>query len=317
MDQKGVQEDSNGIVDELPEVVRIEPASSCNLRCIHCPTGVLRNGSKRGLMSLQTFEIVLRELRQINPRVVVLYHGGEPFLNKNTIEMIKQVKNLGVGFVKTVTNGMLLDDELLHSIIMSGLDSIEFSLDGASASENNHIRVGSDFDSVISKIKKLIDLKSKLGSTTPEIFIANCQIPSKQDLERGNPEVPKNLVDAFSEYRKEDISFKVYWSIFWSGMPLETENYFFDELPIDDSTLNYCEHPHKLITIRYDGSIVACCYDTTSSYVLGNIHDSQIREIWNNEMYRELRKSIHNKTPLPLCENCHVINPTIYLIKKT
>ncbi|MHA2359342.1 MAG: radical SAM/SPASM domain-containing protein [Candidatus Thorarchaeota archaeon] len=316
MDQQELSMDTNGVVDGLPEVVRIEPASACNLRCIHCPTGVIRNSKNRGLMSLETFEAVLKELEDINPRVVVLYHGGEPFLNQNIFYMIEKIKDLGIGFVKTVTNGMLVEEERLRRIILSGLDSIEFSIDGNTAEENNRIRIGSDFDKIASTIKKLIDLKSELSSEIPEIFIANCQIPSIQELERGNPEIPKYLVDEFSEYNNNEINFKVYWSIFWSGMPLETANYYFEE-SLEDSILNYCEHPHKLITIRHDGNIVACCYDTTSSYVLGNIHESSIRAIWNNELYQELRKNIHHRTPLPLCENCHIINPTRYLLKKT
>ena len=256
------------------------------------------------------------ELKDINPRVVVLYHGGEPFLNRHIFHMIERIKSLGIGFVKTVTNGMLIDEEMLHRIILSGLDSIEFSLDGRSPEENSMIRIGSDFLKISLTIKKLIDLKSKLDSETPEISIANCQIPSKQELESGDPEIPKYLVDEFSEYKNNEISFKSFWSIFWSGMPLESENYYFDESSLENKLLNYCEHPHKLITIRYDGNIVACCYDTTSSYILGNIHDSSIRMIWNNDLYRALRANIHHRTPLPLCENCHVINPTKYLIKK-
>ena len=92
MDQEEFLDNYDGIVQGLPEVVCIEPASICNLKCIHFPTGVLRNEINRGIMSLETFEIIMKELKYIKPRVVVLYHGSEPFLNKNIFSMIRQLK---------------------------------------------------------------------------------------------------------------------------------------------------------------------------------------------------------------------------------
>ncbi|KKK56639.1 hypothetical protein LCGC14_3062510 [marine sediment metagenome] len=168
MDQEEILDNYDGVVKGLPEVVRIEPASLCNLKCIHCPTGIIRERKYRGIMSLDTFEIITKEFQYIKPRVVVLYHGGEPFLNKNIFHMIRQVKNLGISFVKTVTNGMLITEEMLGEIIESRIDSIEFSLDGKTADENNRIRAGSDYNKVSFLIKKLIELKHELNSPTPD-----------------------------------------------------------------------------------------------------------------------------------------------------
>ena len=38
----------------LPKVLRIEPASQCNLACSHCPTGTIEMA--RGIMTDQVFE---------------------------------------------------------------------------------------------------------------------------------------------------------------------------------------------------------------------------------------------------------------------
>lgn len=40
-DQTLLLDDYNGIAKRLPQVVRVEPASVCNLKCIHYPTAVL------------------------------------------------------------------------------------------------------------------------------------------------------------------------------------------------------------------------------------------------------------------------------------
>ena len=73
----------------LPRVVRIEPSSLCNLKCIHCPTGTKRD-IKGGNMPDEVFCKIIEELKAYNGvDVVVLYHGGEPFLNKNIFGMIQ------------------------------------------------------------------------------------------------------------------------------------------------------------------------------------------------------------------------------------
>ena len=113
-------------VTPLPRVIRIEPSSACNLHCIHCPTGARKN-LKQGIMSEEVFEKIVSELKDNkNVDVVVLYHGGEPFLNKNIFRMIGTIKRMGVRFVKTVTNGMVIREDMIFPILQSGIDSIEF-----------------------------------------------------------------------------------------------------------------------------------------------------------------------------------------------
>ena len=179
-------------VSQLPEVFRIEPASACNLKCIHCPTGIDRS-SKRGVMSEETFGIVLRNLDKVKPKVVVMYNGGKLFLNKNIFKWIGVIKSMGIGFVKTVNNGMLLTEEMLTRIVESGLDSIEFSIDGQSSEENNAIRIGSDHDKLVDIIKGLVGIKSEKNSDTPSIFVTNTQfVDSERSIQTDSFPLPRN-----------------------------------------------------------------------------------------------------------------------------
>src|SRR5450631_1265527 len=106
----------------FPRVVRIEPSGACNLACSHCPTGTIKMA--RGIMPPEIFSRVLDSLARNleNVKVVVLYHGGEPLLNRHFAEMVRQVKSLGIGFVKTVSNGMLLNDGVIGDMLTGGLD---------------------------------------------------------------------------------------------------------------------------------------------------------------------------------------------------
>jgi radical SAM protein with 4Fe4S-binding SPASM domain len=305
--------DYTGVVEKLPHVFRIEPSSACNLKCIHCPTGVLESNDRQ-VMSWEIFELIIRDIKTIKPTVAVLYHGGEPFINKKFFKMIEELKSNGVSFIKTVTNGMLLNEEMLRKIIRSGLDSIEFSLDGHSAEENDEIRRGASYKKVSGLIRRLIILKHNLHSITPEIYISSCQIASGLETDIKKPEIAHYITEDFARYHDE-VKFKVCYALRWPGLPIDTSKYTLSE-PVDTGqTGDYCENPIELITIRANGDVVACCYDITSCYVLGNIKETPLEKIWNNERYRTLRRSIKDKKYLPLCQNCEVVRPQQLLIR--
>jgi len=46
----------------FPKVIRIEPSATCNLSCIHCPTGSYSNPVK-GIMSKELFLKIKNEIK--------------------------------------------------------------------------------------------------------------------------------------------------------------------------------------------------------------------------------------------------------------
>jgi len=265
----------------LPRVVRIEPSSLYNLRCTHCPTGTRQDVKTRGVMTDQVWRKIIEELGSYeNIRVVVLYHGGEPFLNKNIFGMINMLKSMDIPFIKIVTNGTLIKDQMLPDIIKSGLDCIEISLDGLSPEENNQIRIGSDYYQVASTIKKLLSLKNDLRSNKPDIFIANTQIATKSDIENSvHVSTPKYLLDDFSDFEGK-IGFKNTYMLKWPGFDCFDDYAMVENsMTINTEFSNYCSHVMETITFRWNGDVVPCCYDTTSNYVLGNIMEQSLSAI--------------------------------------
>ena len=144
------------------KVLRIEPASKCNLACSHCPTGTVE--MPRDIMSHIIFDKVLENLSKYKDEVevVVLYHGGEPLLNKSICQMITAIKSIKPFFVKMVSNGMLLSQSKCEALLSTPLDLIEFSLDGLNESENQQIRVNSSSSRVINNITHFLTRKEEL-----------------------------------------------------------------------------------------------------------------------------------------------------------
>lgn len=295
----------------FPQVIRIEPAASCNFKCIHCPTGL--DMSPTGIMTPETFEKTVSGLEKIVAnqghlfRVIVLYHGGEPLLNKNFFEMVKVSKKLAKS-VKTVTNGSRLNDETNIEIINSGLDNIEISLDGVSIEENDRIRVnrvGANFDSVSKQIIALIKMRRQKDKPTPKVFISNTQIPETVEQTVRPPQAPQSMLKAFKEVA-DDITYKCAWAMVWPGMPIKLQ---------DKPDFNFCDHVVSDITIRSNGDVVPCCYDLVNKMPMGNVMLEDLETIWNNEKYRNLRRDIEQFNPPELCKGCPVLYKSQPLIK--
>lgn len=106
----------------FPDVLRIETSGKCNFKCIHCPTGEQPNN--RPVLSKENFDLIVSQLSSNGfvPRVVVLYHGGEPLLNKELSYFIRVLKEAGVTKTAITTNGSLLNEKRSRELIQAGLD---------------------------------------------------------------------------------------------------------------------------------------------------------------------------------------------------
>ena len=298
----------------FPRVLRIEPASQCNLACSHCPTGTV--DMDRGIMGRDIFEKVLSEISANKDfiKVIVLYHGGEPFLNNNFYSMVARIKDIDNSiFIKTVSNGMTVSKKNAENILNSGIDHIEFSLDADSPEENQYFRVNSDTQKIIKNINGLIALKKLRNAAKPEIYITNTQfLRDKNSTDHlGEPVVPSWLEHLFGG----DVSgYKTNYALKWPHMGNSGKFDFFKPVSGEDS--NECDHVINTLTIRSDGLVVPCCFDLTSKLVMGNILEESLTDIWNGQKYLMLRESIKSLNYISICKTCAVVRPPVYLIPK-
>ena len=296
----------------FPRVVRIEPAAKCNLACSHCPTGTV--DMVRGLMKNDVFEKTLGEIvENINfIKVVVFYHGGEPLLNKNFYSMVSAVRELSDELkIKTVTNGMSLNENNISKLLKCGLNEVEISLDGLSPSESEEVRIKSNSKRIIQNVKQLIAERDKSNSNLQINIVTTQFLRSKNDLEDPknlNPDAPKWLIDEFCD----SVTYKSFIAMRWPHMNVGEE---YELLWADGEDKSYCDLPINTITVRSNGDIVPCCFDLTSQLVMGNILEDNLLSIFNGEKYRQLRSSINEKKYNSLCQNCNVVRPHVYLLK--
>jgi len=263
----------------------------------------------RTVMSDALFNKISSELSSKDIRVFVLYHGGEPFLNKSIFGFIEELRRTHPNsFIKVVSNGMLFDDELAEKVCNSSLDCIEFSLDGLSPDQSEYIRRGSDSTKTINAINKLLQFIAikesplKVAISTTQFFDekTNGQSPLDND-----PPVPEWLINSLDGAHE----FKSTWAMAWPRMMIDDEFSIveYDDEAFGDLYTDICDHLANTITIRANGDVVPCCYDLMSDLSMGNILDSSIAEVWNSPRYDQLRLSITQKTPPETCSSCNVI----------
>ena len=299
-------------IPKFPHVLRIEPSAKCNFMCSHCPTGTIE--MTRNLMNDSTFNNITKNLLRVKDsiKVVVMYHGGEPFLNKNFFDYLKQIKKIKKSFfVKTVSNGSALTNKLIDKILNSNLDSIEFSLDGISSTEIEYVRIKSNTSKIIKNIKLLLE-KKEVKKSKLNILISSTQFLRKKVHD--NEEVPLlSPPDWLKKIFLDKVEYKTFYALKWPHMDV-LNNY--DLMYSIGEEKDDCDNVNSTITVRSDGSVVACCFDLTSKIVLGNINDNTLIEIWNNDKYTNLRNSIKQKKFISICKNCSNVKPPVYLIPK-
>jgi radical SAM protein with 4Fe4S-binding SPASM domain len=296
----------------FPRVVRIEPSAKCNLACSHCPTGTI--DMVRGLMNEKIFEKTLEQVKKNIDyiKVVVLYHGGEPLLNKKFYQMASSVRNLSSKLlIKTVTNGMSLSERNISNLLSCGLNEIEISLDGISPTESEEVRVKSDTAKIVENLKNLIVARDN-ANLNLTISVATTQfLRSKLDVSKPemlNVKTPSWLINLFGD----SVNYKPTIAMKWPHMKVGEE---YELVLADGQDKNQCDHTINTITVRSNGDIVPCCYDLTSQMVLGNVMEQPLFTIFNGSKYKELRTSIQNKDYISACQNCNTVRPNVYLIK--
>jgi MoaA/NifB/PqqE/SkfB family radical SAM enzyme len=140
----------------------------CNLVCDYCWQRL--DGSSPNSVSELCLEEWIKVVENIPRFRFIGLTGGEATTVKGFDELVVKIKERGHP-LSLNTNGILLNEERLYTLVSSGLDNISISIDGFA--ENFDRARGSDglFDRIVENIKKLNQVKKELNSTKPTLTI--------------------------------------------------------------------------------------------------------------------------------------------------
>src|SRR5262249_48471331 len=121
-----------------PSLVSWNLTRRCNLRCPHC----YMEGGKAAANELTTDEClrVLDELAALGTEMVILT-GGEPLLRRDVYEIARAASHDGM-WVVMGTNGVLVTDAVVETMIECGVRGVAISLDSIDAARHDGFRGG-------------------------------------------------------------------------------------------------------------------------------------------------------------------------------
>ncbi len=279
------------IFDDFPPYLQIEPTSICNYRCIFCyQTDNKFNKRSKGFMGhmkLETFKLLVDQAEG-NIEFVSLASRGEPLLCPDIKEMLAYTKDKFLN-LKINTNASVLDEEMSHSILTSGVKTLVFSADAADKNLYSKLRVNGKLEKVLSNIKRFQEIrikkypKSKIITRVSGVKISNQQ--NLDDMEK----YWGNFVD--------QVAFVNYCP--WENV-YESK---FSEIKTP------CSDLWRRMFVWWDGKVNPCDVDYKSELSSGDIQYSDISKLWKSDNYNNLRKKHMSKlrNTVSPCNRCVVI----------
>ncbi|MBM3251211.1 MAG: radical SAM protein [Candidatus Omnitrophica bacterium] len=286
----------------LPFILGIEPGNACNLNCPLCPTGRREEGLEKGFMEFCLFKKIFDDLEDYLS-CINLYSWGEPLLNKDLIKMITYAKDINKGIrITTSTNLNITNKEMLKGLVVSGIDEIIVSCDGASEASYSKYRVGGDFKLVMDNLRYLAQTKTAFKAKTAVIWNFLVFRHNEHEIEMARKTAQAigvlfriglmrtSMKDEILKPHQDAISKDKDW------IPDNPEYSAYDkEKCVTKKIIKTCRKPWQEISINWDGKVFPCCAVYGGKYNFGNVKEKSIREVWNNRFYLEARKQILNK----------------------
>lgn len=274
----------------LPVRLWVEATSICNLRCVMCPNKDLKKEEK-GFIEFGLFQKIIDEARSF-VFDANLIHRGEGLLHPDFPRLVKYAHDAGIT-TKFHTNATLLDEEKSLALIEAGLDQISFSFDGYDKKTYERIRVNADFNKTIANIVNFLKAKQKLNSKKPYTILELINFPDLyQPVDRRQR---REFLDNFQGLPLNRVEIKEMHN--WAG-----------ETGATRKTRKYspCTFLWQALIIFWDGSVLPCTQDFHGYYILGNVKESSLAQIWNGEKMVRLRQKILQRdiADLDTCSRC-------------
>ncbi len=290
----------------LPISISFEPTTSCNLRCPECPSGLRAFTRPTGMLENSFFRKTIDDIYK-DILYLIFYFQGEPYLNKDFLEMVRYASAKGI-YTATSTNAHYLTDEVARKTVESGLDRLIISIDGTTQEVYQQYRVGGNLNKVIEGAKSLVKWKKQLKSKTPFVFFQFLVVkPNEHQIE----EIKKIA----SSVGVDEVRFKTAQVYDFENDPnqLIPENEKYSRYKKTrqgtyenkNNLANYCWKLWQANVITWDGLVVPCCFDKDAMHQLGNLKNQSFREVWQNDSYKRFRKELMtSRKNIDICSNC-------------
>lgn len=309
----------------FPTTIEIDLTNHCNHRCSFCVWGE-HIATDKSSLSTNVIKNCILEMKKLGAKAITFTGGGEPMIHKGFYEILNFSKELGFD-CGLITNGSVIIEKNISKLLKS-LKWLRVSLSGGDKKTYFQVQGKDQFDLVMKNLSMLNEYKNKFNTKTKigirmlvteenfKTLSSLCKIlckfenlnflqiaPDHSNNDGGkfwNGDILKKEIDlADAMLKKKNIDFIT------SGFELlNTDN---------EQSKNILNIPSKCyahffqIAIMADGSVAYCKnarFD--SKYILGNINQTSITEIWNCNKNKEFERWVKPSNCGLLCKNIRV-----------
>lgn len=279
---------------EVPEHIQIETVAGCNANCVFCPNKKTEAKVPLGqCMDWDLYRSLVDQTVEWGIRRISPYMHNEPLLDSELPERIKYITDhkKGFQFTKINSNGSLLTERMAKGLLDSGLDRINFSVQGLepqSYQELMHLPLQKTLDN----INRLLELKRSGGYKLPRIRV--CMLVTKVI------EPQRKKILEYWDARGVKVNFNQLENR-GNHQAIQSEALALHKLKHYD----WCNHLFEQMYIAYDGRALMCCADWEYQGVMGDTKKDTLKDIWNSSRYGSFRERFltgHIKGML--CDGC-------------
>ena len=266
--------------------IDIEITSWCNYSCIMCGRSFIEQKT-REYMPLEMVKKIADEAKKMGVYSFVIGTGCESMVHPQIVEVLKTLFSANAIDYRLLSNGFLLNDDILQVIVDNQIGHLNISLDAATPETYKIVRRGGILERVEKNIQRFLDLRG--DNLLPLLRVSMVKL---------------------KENKNEREAFLKKWENRADIIDLQTCVDFVDVNDINN-VKKYnpdCTQPFKRITIFHDGTICPCCSGYGIHYPLGNIKDITLEEAWNGEKMNKLRELIKNNNMPNFCRKCREIH---------
>jgi MoaA/NifB/PqqE/SkfB family radical SAM enzyme len=297
---------------QFPQYFQIETTRHCNAQCPFCAVNEWDMSHPK--MTDYLYDKIVEEAGDYSDwiRLFDVQRAGEPLLDKKIAPRIKQAKDVGLKWVTISTNAALLDVRKGTELLEAGVDEVMISIDSVEKDEYESLRVGLNFETVMSNIRTFFGLRDEIRVGT-RIRI------------RG--------VSAFDIFSEENADRVGRWNEVWSELRRENDRVYFapphnwgntyewdghKELLDATSDCAPCICPWSTMNVLASGLVPLCSQDTDANIVLGDINKQSIAKVWQGQKFEKIRQTHGSgeRNKISFCRGCKCYNPEFSLEEK-
>lgn len=273
----------------IPNNLMLEVTNDCNSKCIFCANHNMTR--KRKFINKAIVTKALKQSRELGVKELGLYTNGEPLLNTNIDNYIKQAKDFSYDYIYITTNGILANKEKIRKLFELGLNSIKFSINSIEG-KNYATTQGIDcFNIVMENLRSVYHMKKE---NFPDRKVYVSYIKTKFNNYH-NFEIKRMFQKYCDNISIQDVRNQ-------GGLIANIDDLVFDT---QNNIKLPCFYPFNSIVVTCEGYVTACCMDFQNYLVYGDLNKDNLKDIWNNDVINDFReKQLNKKVENTICENC-------------